>query len=70
MKGIPPTVTVINEHDQQIKVVVSKFKPKRLLTAAGINASTTGAGLNYETAVYFNGYYSSTKSTTDLCFYY
>lgn len=51
MKGIPPYVWVINEHDESITVVVSKYRPNRLLIAGGLSKFSTGAGFNFETTV-------------------
>ncbi|KAK8244645.1 caspase domain-containing protein [Phyllosticta capitalensis] len=45
-KGIPPYVWVVNEHDEDILVVVSKYRPNRMLSGGGVNASTTGAGID------------------------
>lgn len=50
-KGIPPCVWVINEHDEEITVVVSKYRPNRMLGGGGLNVSTGGAGFNIETTV-------------------
>ncbi|KAL4733729.1 caspase domain-containing protein [Aspergillus similis] len=52
MKRIPPYVWVINEHDQDITVVVSQYRPTRLLAGGGLTLSPTGAGLNFETTAF------------------
>lgn len=44
LKGIPPCVWVINQHDDEITVVVSKYRPNRLLSGVEINLSATGGG--------------------------
>ncbi|GKT94334.1 hypothetical protein Ct61P_12184 [Colletotrichum tofieldiae] len=41
---------VVNEHDEDITVVVAKYRPNRLLKAAGIDTSATSGGLSYEAA--------------------
>ncbi|KAK2051830.1 hypothetical protein LY76DRAFT_688178 [Colletotrichum caudatum] len=45
-KGIPACVWVVNEHDEDISVVVSKYRPNRMLSSGGVNVSTTGAGID------------------------
>lgn len=44
LKGIPPCVWVRNQHDDEITVVVSKYRPKRLLSGVEVNLSATGGG--------------------------
>jgi hypothetical protein len=51
VRNVPPCVWVINQHSEEITVVVSKYKPDRLLTGVELNASATGAGLNVTTTV-------------------
>jgi hypothetical protein len=51
LKNIPDCVWVINQHSEEITVVVSKYKPNRLLTGMGLSASPNGVGLNFETTV-------------------
>ncbi|KJK67836.1 Caspase domain protein [Aspergillus parasiticus SU-1] len=67
-KNIPPCIRVINQHTEEITVVVSKYRPNRMLSDVGINASATGAGINFSTTT-FNG--PATKKTlasqTDEC---
>jgi len=52
MKGIPSCVWVINEHSEEITVVVSKYRPNRLLSGGGIGASATGLDLSLSTTVW------------------
>jgi hypothetical protein len=51
IKGIPPCVWVINQHVEDITVVVSKYKPNRLLTGGGLQVSSTGGGVNFSATV-------------------
>ncbi|KAG9569651.1 hypothetical protein KCU71_g2205, partial [Aureobasidium melanogenum] len=51
-QGVPPHVHVVNQHNEEITVVVSKYRPDRMLSGLGINASATGAGLNFSTTVF------------------
>ncbi|KAK4207351.1 caspase domain-containing protein [Rhypophila decipiens] len=70
IKHVPPFVWVVNEHADEITVVVSKYRPTRLLSAMGVDANTTGAGLNFETTAFtspatqktLEGYLSPTQS--------
>ncbi|OQE34599.1 hypothetical protein PENCOP_c017G01337 [Penicillium coprophilum] len=48
LKNIPPCVWVVNLHSEEITVVVSKYKPNRLLTGMGLSASPNGVGVNFE----------------------
>lgn len=50
-QGVPPHVHVVNLHDEEITVVVSKYRPDRMVSGIGINASATGAGLDFSTTV-------------------
>ncbi|KAK8255726.1 caspase domain-containing protein [Phyllosticta capitalensis] len=50
--GIPPYVWVVNEHDEDILVVVSKYRPNRMLSGGGVNASTTGAGIDLNSTTF------------------
>ncbi|KAF5676180.1 Caspase domain-containing protein [Fusarium heterosporum] len=52
LTGVPSCVWVINEHDQEITVVVAKDGPHRLVTGGGLEASASGGGLNLETSFY------------------
>ncbi|KAI2844280.1 hypothetical protein CBS147320_4236 [Aspergillus niger] len=52
IKGIPACVWVVNEHTEAITVVVSQYRPSRLWTDAGLNASTTGVGLDLSTTTF------------------
>ncbi|KDN64602.1 hypothetical protein CSUB01_12418, partial [Colletotrichum sublineola] len=45
-KGIPALVWVVNEHDEDILVVVSKYRPNRMWSSGGVNVSATGAGID------------------------
>ncbi|KAE8150475.1 caspase domain-containing protein [Aspergillus avenaceus] len=59
-KNVPPCIRVINHHSEEITVVVSKYRPNRLLSDIGLNASATGAGVSFGTTT-FNG--PATKKT-------
>jgi len=50
-QGIPACVWIINQHTEEITVVVSKHRPDRLLSGGGLNAGLTSAGLTYTTTV-------------------
>lgn len=50
-KHIPPCVWVVNQHTDEITVVVSKYRPNRMLTGVGLNASPTGGGLDISATV-------------------
>ncbi|KAG4252878.1 hypothetical protein FPRO03_08327 [Fusarium proliferatum] len=52
IKGIEPFIWVVNKHDEEILVVVSKHRPRRLLTEVGVEASATSAGLNFSTTTF------------------
>ncbi|KAK1142074.1 hypothetical protein N8T08_008156 [Aspergillus melleus] len=49
---IPPCVWVINKHSEEITVTISKYRPNRLLTGVGLNASATGAGLDFSSSTW------------------
>lgn len=51
-QGIPPCIWVINEHTEQITVVVSKLRPSRLWTGSELNASATGGGVTLSMETY------------------
>lgn len=51
VKGIPPCVWVVNEHSEDILVIVSKYRPNRILSGGGVNVSTTGVGLDLSSTV-------------------
>lgn len=51
---VPPYVTVVNEHDEAITVVVSRYREHRYWKGAGISASLTGMGFNIETAASYH----------------
>ncbi|RAH84819.1 hypothetical protein BO86DRAFT_376995 [Aspergillus japonicus CBS 114.51] len=53
-KGIPPCVWVVNQHSEEITVVVSKYRPNRLVSGGGISASSTGAGVNISTMTFLS----------------
>ncbi|KAF7593596.1 hypothetical protein BBP40_011216 [Aspergillus hancockii] len=59
-KSIPPCIRVVNQHSEEITVVVSKYRPNRMLSDIGLNASATGAGVQFGTTT-FNG--PATKKT-------
>ncbi|KAK1455753.1 hypothetical protein CMEL01_04513 [Colletotrichum melonis] len=53
IKGVPPCVWIINQHDDDITAVVSKYRPNRLLTGADFNVSVTGGGgVGFTSATY------------------
>ena len=52
VQKIPACVWVVNQHTEEITVVVSKYRPNRLFSGGGISASTTGAGLNFTTTTF------------------
>ncbi|KAL6229102.1 hypothetical protein BDW75DRAFT_225668 [Aspergillus navahoensis] len=52
IKQIPACIYVVNLHNEPITVVVSKHRPNRLLSGVEIQASITGAGLNFTSATY------------------
>jgi len=52
-QGIPPHVWVVNQCNEEITVVVSRYRPDRVLSGVGVNASATGAGLDFSTTVCF-----------------
>jgi hypothetical protein len=41
----------VNQHDEEITVVVSKYAPNRMLSGVALNASATGAGIEFITTV-------------------
>lgn len=51
VKGTPLCVWVVNEHDEDILVIVSQYRLNRMLTNVGINVSTTGAGVDLSSVV-------------------
>ncbi len=51
LRGVPPYVWVVNAHDEEITVAVSRYRPQRLLSGVSVNASATGAGLEFSTTV-------------------
>jgi hypothetical protein len=53
-QGIPSHVHVVNQHSEEITVVVSKYRPDRIISGFGINASTTGAGLDLSTTTFIS----------------
>ncbi|KAK7446454.1 hypothetical protein CaCOL14_010863 [Colletotrichum acutatum] len=50
IRSIPPCVWVVNEHNEEIHVVVSKYRPSRMLTDGGANVSATGVALDFSCA--------------------
>lgn len=52
IKSIPPCVWVINQHTEEITVVVSRQRPSRMFAGAGINLSPTGGGVNFDTSTF------------------
>lgn len=47
----PPCVWVVNEHSEEITVVISQYRPSRLWSGTDLNASASGAGLGFSTTV-------------------
>lgn len=43
-------VWVVDEHDEDILVVVSKYRPNRMLTNGDVTMSTTGASIDFSCA--------------------
>ncbi|KAK2729490.1 hypothetical protein CKAH01_10173 [Colletotrichum kahawae] len=52
LKGVPACVWVVNQHDEEITVVVSKHRPCRMLTGFEVNLSTTGGGIGLSQTTY------------------
>ncbi|CAH0050994.1 unnamed protein product [Clonostachys solani] len=52
--GIPPYVRVVNEHDEDILVVVSKYRPNQMLSSAGITVSATGMGVTFDSTSFLS----------------
>ncbi|CAM1504859.1 Fc.00g024500.m01.CDS01 [Cosmosporella sp. VM-42] len=50
--NIPPCVWVTNLHVDDITVVVSRYRPSRLLTGVEVNVSPSGGGLGFSTTAY------------------
>jgi hypothetical protein len=51
VKRTPPYVWVINQHDEDITVVVRKYSPNRQMSSVGIHLSPLGEGVNFDTTV-------------------
>lgn len=51
MRRVPPCVWVVNEHSEEIIVVISQYRPSRLWSGTDLNASASGAGLGFSTTV-------------------
>jgi len=51
VQGRPPCIRVVNEHTEEIDVVVSKSRPSRLWTGSEVNASASGGGFSMSTEV-------------------
>ncbi|KAL2833767.1 caspase domain-containing protein [Aspergillus cavernicola] len=51
-KGIPPCIWVINQHSEEITVVVSKYRPNRQLSGAGLAVSGAGGGFDFQTTTF------------------
>ncbi|KAF3484326.1 uncharacterized protein GIQ15_03650 [Arthroderma uncinatum] len=49
---IPLLIRVVNQHDEEITVVVSKYRPNRMLSGASVNASATGGGIEFNTTTF------------------
>ncbi|KAI1118246.1 hypothetical protein F5Y14DRAFT_257191 [Nemania sp. NC0429] len=52
VRRVPPCVWIINQHTEEITVVVSKYRPNRLLTGGGIDASVGGGGINFSATTF------------------
>ncbi|KAF3491640.1 uncharacterized protein GIQ15_01157 [Arthroderma uncinatum] len=52
VRRIPPCVWVVNQHIEEVTVVVSKYHPNRILTGGGINASISGAGIDLSSTTF------------------
>ncbi|KAI0166689.1 hypothetical protein GGR52DRAFT_555154 [Hypoxylon sp. FL1284] len=52
IQGAPPCVWVVNQHTEDITVVVSKYQPNRLFTGGDLNVSLTGGGIGFSTTTY------------------
>ncbi|KAL6231301.1 hypothetical protein BDW75DRAFT_47989 [Aspergillus navahoensis] len=48
----PSCVRVVNDHDEEITVVVSKYAPNRMISGVALNASATGAGIEFTTTTF------------------
>lgn len=48
---VPPYVWVINQHNEDITVVVKKFSPNRQLSSVKVSASPAGGGVNFGSTV-------------------
>ncbi|KAB8072372.1 hypothetical protein BDV29DRAFT_158638 [Aspergillus leporis] len=59
-RSIPPCIRIVNQHTEEITVFVSIYRPNRMLSDIGLNASATGAGVQFGTTT-FNG--PATKKT-------
>ncbi|RSL79939.1 hypothetical protein CEP52_017457 [Fusarium oligoseptatum] len=53
-KGIQPFVWVVNEHDEDILVVVSKYRPNMVLSGGGMTVSTTGVGIDFSSTSFLS----------------
>lgn len=49
--GIPSCVWVINQHEEEITVVVSQYSPNHTLKGVNVEGSATGGGLGFEMTV-------------------
>ncbi|KAI0434259.1 hypothetical protein F5Y09DRAFT_265712 [Xylaria sp. FL1042] len=58
--GIPPCVWVINQHHEEITVVVSKYRPNRLVTGGEIEISLGGGAVSLNATTYLG---PATKKT-------
>ncbi len=63
LRHVPSFVRVVNEHTEEILVVVTKYHPNRLLTSGGLCVSNTGLSLNYDTTVRWPWFLSSQHCT-------
>ncbi|KAF6817212.1 hypothetical protein CPLU01_13659 [Colletotrichum plurivorum] len=52
MQGVPNEIKVVNQHEEKITVVVSRYRPCRLVTGFNINISATGGGIGLSQTTY------------------
>ncbi|PYH90098.1 hypothetical protein BO71DRAFT_463592 [Aspergillus ellipticus CBS 707.79] len=60
IRSIPPCVWVVNQHTEDITVVVSQHRPSRMWSGTSLNISTAGAGLDLSTTTFTS---SATRKT-------
>ncbi|CAI7599546.1 unnamed protein product [Penicillium pancosmium] len=60
MHRTPPCVWVVNEHSEEITVVISQYRPSRLWSGTDLNVSASGPGLSFHTMSFT---YPATRKT-------